>query len=59
MGYIKEPYGVDFIVDPKPLTDKDREMISEVIAHYKATGLKKAFAKSSKRHERTKSSAKA
>jgi hypothetical protein len=41
MGYIKEPAGVDFTVDPTPLTDEDRKMISEVIAHYKATGRKK------------------
>ena len=47
MGYIKEPPGVDFIVDPTPLTTEDRDMISEVIAHYKATG-KKLLAKKSK-----------
>lgn len=40
MGYIKEPSGVDFIVDPRPLTNADRKMISKVIAHYKATGRK-------------------
>jgi hypothetical protein len=41
MGYIREPKGVDFVVDPKPLTEKDRIMISEAIAYYKATGRKK------------------
>lgn len=40
MGYIKEPAGVDFVVDPTPLTKEDRKRISEIIAHYKATGLK-------------------
>ncbi|PSL50268.1 hypothetical protein CLV51_1011612 [Chitinophaga niastensis] len=41
MGYIKEPKGIDFVVDPIPLTEKDKVMISKVIAHYKATGRKK------------------
>jgi len=40
MGYIKEPDGVDFFVDSKPLTDKDRKEISEIIANYKSTGQK-------------------
>jgi hypothetical protein len=40
MGYIKEPAGVDFLVDPKPLTAADRKRISEIIAYYKATGRK-------------------
>jgi hypothetical protein len=40
MGYIKEPIGVDFFVDPKPLTAADRKRISEIIAYYKATGRK-------------------
>jgi hypothetical protein len=50
MGYIKEPLGVDFFVDPKPLTAADRKRISEIIAYYKATGrrmpIKKTKAKS-------------
>jgi hypothetical protein len=41
MGYIKEPEGIDFFVDSKPLTEKDKRDISEIIAHYKATGRKK------------------
>ena len=45
MGHIKEPEGVDFIVDPTPLTNKDRKRISEIIAHYKATGKKLPFQK--------------
>ena len=40
MGYIKEPAGVDFVVDPTPLTAADRKKISEIIAYYKATGRK-------------------
>ena len=58
MGYIKEPPGVDFVVDPKPLTDEDRRIISEVIAHYKATGRKKSFTKSSEHRNRKKISTK-
>ena len=41
MGYIKEPEGVDFLVDSKPLSKKDRKDISDIIAHYKLTGQKK------------------
>lgn len=40
MGYIKEPAGVDFVVDSTPLTTEDRKRISEIIAYYKATGRK-------------------
>ena len=38
MGYIKEPKGVDFVVEPIPLTPEDWQMISNAIALYKATG---------------------
>lgn len=41
MGYIREPKGIDFVVDPKPLTEEDRKMIRDAIAHYRATGRKK------------------
>jgi hypothetical protein len=41
MGHIKEPKGIDFVVDPKPLTKVERDAISAVIAHYKTTGKKK------------------
>lgn len=40
MGHIKEPEGIDFVVDPTPLTAADRKKISEIIAYYKATGKK-------------------
>jgi hypothetical protein len=36
MGYFSEPRGVDFVVKSKPLTKKDREEISKLIADYKA-----------------------
>lgn len=38
MGYIKEPKGVDFVIEPIPLTSEDQQMISKAIAQYKATG---------------------
>ena len=46
MGHIKEPDGVDFIVDSTPLTTQDRKRISDIIAHYKVTGEKMPFRKS-------------
>jgi DNA primase catalytic subunit len=39
MGLIKEPLDVDFVVDPRPLTEKERRMISDFI---KADKLKRA-----------------
>jgi hypothetical protein len=36
MGHIKEPDGVDFIINGKPLTDKERKGISEFIKADKA-----------------------
>ena len=35
MGHIKEPKGVDFIIESDPLTDKARQEISEFIRNYK------------------------
>jgi len=46
MGYIKEPLGIDFVVDPTPLTATDRKKISAIIDHYKATGKKMPLQKS-------------
>ena len=45
MGHIKEPDGIDFVVDPTPLTATDRKMISEIIAYYRATGRKMSLQK--------------
>ena len=41
MGLIKEPLDIDFYVDPKPLTDEERAMISKYIQEYKARHKKK------------------
>ena len=50
MGYIKEPAGIDFVVDPTPLTSEDRKKISEIIAFYKRTGRKPSTEKGTPRH---------
>ncbi len=44
MGYINEPEDIDFYVDSKPLTEKDRKEISDIIAYYKLTGRKRKIA---------------
>lgn len=38
MGYIKEPKGVNFIVEPHVVTEEDQKIMSKIIADYKATG---------------------
>lgn len=58
MGYIKEPEGVDFVVDPTPLTKIERERISEIIAFYKLTGRKIPSIRQSKKKPGTKIHAK-
>lgn len=45
MGHIKEPKGVDFIIQSEPLTDQDRAEISKFIADYKSTKKKTQTAK--------------
>lgn len=50
MGYIKEPAGIDFVVDPTPLTTEERKKISKIIAYYKATGRKMPLQKPPKPH---------
>ena len=41
MGHVKEPQGVDFFVDSRPLTQEEKQQISDAIAYYKLTGRKK------------------
>lgn len=36
MGFVREPKGVDFVIKSEPLTDKERQEISKVIAECKA-----------------------
>lgn len=54
MGYIKEPKGVDFVVEPHVVTAEDRRIISEAIAHYKDTGKFKKAAKAKRTKRITK-----
>ena len=35
MGHIREPKGVDFVIQSEPLTDQARKEISEFIKNYK------------------------
>ena len=34
----REPKGIDFVVEPLKQTKADKEFLSKIIAHYKATG---------------------
>lgn len=43
MGHIKEPKGVDFIIQSKPLTNEERKEISRFIKDYKARYAHKNF----------------
>ncbi len=51
MGHIKEPVGINFIVDPTPLKKVDKDKITEVIAYYKATGRKLSSKTSSSKNK--------
>ncbi len=52
MGLIKEPLDVDFYVEPKTLTDKEREAISEYIREYKAKAAKRKSRKTTAGNKR-------
>lgn len=49
MGLIKEPVNVDFVVDPRPLTEKERKMINDFI---KADKLKTNSLTESKKNQK-------
>lgn len=57
MGYIKEPDGIDFIINGKPLTDKEKQAISEFIKADKErlAKLKNRRTKNTKRKQEAKS----
>jgi hypothetical protein len=40
MGFIKEPEGVDFVIQSKPLTERQKKELSEFIARRKAEIMK-------------------
>jgi hypothetical protein len=48
MGHIKEPKGVDFIINSRPLTKDEEIAISEFIKNYKNKKIKKASTKTKK-----------
>lgn len=52
MGLIKEPEGVDFIIQSPPLTDKERIEISEFIRTRKLKNKSKVTKKISKKRIR-------
>ena len=54
MGYIKEPKDVNFVVEPHVVTDEDRRIISEAIAHHKASGKFKSTPRSKNARRATK-----
>jgi len=37
MGFVKEPIGIDLVVEPSALTTEDRHQLSAIIAQYKLT----------------------
>jgi hypothetical protein len=56
MGHIKEPEGVDFIIQSKPLTDEERTAISEYIRNYKTKQKAKRSRRTTKRAKSSKTS---
>ncbi len=48
MAHIKEPEGVDFIIQSPPLTDQERKEISELIRRMKAKAKKQDAPKKKK-----------
>ena len=48
MGHIKEPKGVDFVIESEPLTDKARKEISEFTRNYRNKKNKKTKIKPKK-----------
>ncbi len=45
MGLIREPEGIDFVVNSRPLTKKEQEALSNFIKEDKAKRLKKLLSK--------------
>ncbi|MBE0636891.1 MAG: hypothetical protein IH598_00045 [Bacteroidales bacterium] len=48
MAHIKEPVGIDFLIESQPLTDKEKQEISEFIKKRKAFYLRKSLPKKRK-----------
>ena len=55
MGLIREPLDVDFVVDSQPLTEAEKEAISNYIRSYQAKLVhRKRILSTSKRRKKTK-----
>jgi hypothetical protein len=50
MGFIREPEGIDFVINSGTLSDKDREEISLYIQNYKSEMSKKKKSVIKRRH---------
>ena len=55
MAHIKEPAGVDFIIQSEPLTKEEKVAISEYIRNYKAAHSSKPSTNKKAEHTRKKS----
>lgn len=53
MGHIKEPAGVDFVINSRPLTKEEEIAISEYIRTYKAKPTHKTTTKRTSRKTST------
>ncbi len=54
MGYIKEPEGVDFLIQSPPLTDSERKEISEFIQARKTINKKTGIQQTGRNKENAK-----
>jgi hypothetical protein len=52
MGYVKEPDEIDFIINGKPLTDKEKQSISKFIKADKAKNSNSIVRTKNNSHER-------
>ena len=50
MGYIKEPDGINFVVENKGLSEAERLLMNQIIATYKAKKTHKTSINSLKKH---------
>ncbi|HPE56450.1 MAG TPA: hypothetical protein PK904_08635 [Bacteroidales bacterium] len=48
MGHLKEPEGIDFIIQSPPLTDQERKEISDLIKKMKAKSSKSGITRKKK-----------
>jgi hypothetical protein len=51
MGYIKEPEGIDFVINGKPLTNEQKQAISEYIRADKSNAIQTQSARIKQRKQ--------